>query len=85
LPVVSLARILKGFTGQPTPENLMNAIRSAKDVLLPFGEGAVATCGGTAIPQLPSVCSPDTVLLKVQGPDKFAFVTVFNSAPLFAS
>ena len=84
LPVVSLARILKGFTGQPTSANLMNAIRSAKDVPLPFEEGAVASCGGTTIPQLPSVCSPDTVLLKVQGADKFAFVNVFDVAPLIA-
>jgi branched-chain amino acid transport system substrate-binding protein len=84
LPVVSLARILKGFTGQPTSANLMNAIRSAKDVPLPFEEVAVASCGGTTIPQLPSVCSPDTVLLKVQGADKFAFVNVFDVAPLIA-
>jgi branched-chain amino acid transport system substrate-binding protein len=83
LPVVTLARILKGFTGQPTRENLMKAIRSAKNVPLPFGRGAVATCNGTAIRKFPSVCSPDDVLLKVQGADKFAFVNVLNVAPLF--
>jgi branched-chain amino acid transport system substrate-binding protein len=84
LPVVTLARILKGFTGDPTPENLMKAIRSAKNVPLPFGRGAVVTCDGTAISGQPSVCSPDILLLRVQGTDKFAFVNVFNVAPLFA-
>jgi branched-chain amino acid transport system substrate-binding protein len=84
LSVVTLARILKGFTGDPTAENLMTAIRSANDVPLPFGRGAVVTCNGTAIPGQPSVCSPNTLLLKVQGPDEFAFVNVFNVAPLFA-
>jgi branched-chain amino acid transport system substrate-binding protein len=84
LPVVTLARILKGFTGDPTPENLMKAIRAAKDVPLPFGRGAVATCNGTAIPGLPSICSPDTLLLKVQGAGKYSFVSVLNVAPLFA-
>jgi branched-chain amino acid transport system substrate-binding protein len=84
LAVVTLARMLKGFTGQPTAANLMNAIRSAKDVPLPFGRGAVDTCDGTAIPQLLSVCSPDAVLQKVQGADKYAFVSLFNLVPLFA-
>ena len=83
LPVVTLARILNGFTGQPTAANLMKAIRSAKDVPLPFGQGAVATCGGTVIPQLPSACSADTVLQKVQGAGKFAFINVFNVASLY--
>jgi branched-chain amino acid transport system substrate-binding protein len=84
LPVVTLARILKGFTGEPTPENLMNAIRSAKNVPLPFGRGVVVTCDGTAIPGQPSVCSPDTLLVRVQSANKLAFVNVFNVAPLFA-
>jgi branched-chain amino acid transport system substrate-binding protein len=85
MSIVTLARILKGFTGEPTPENLMKAIRSAQDVPMAFGRGAVVTCGGTAIPQLPSVCSPDTLLLKVQGAGKFAFENVFDVAPQFAS
>jgi branched-chain amino acid transport system substrate-binding protein len=85
LSVVTLARALKGLTGDPTAESLMNAIRSAKDVPLPFGKGAVATCNGTAIPGQPSVCSPDILLLRIQGPDKFAFMNVFNVASLFAS
>jgi branched-chain amino acid transport system substrate-binding protein len=84
LPVVTLARMLKGFTGDPTPENVMKAIQSAKNVPLPFGRGAVATCNGTAIPQLQSVCSPDVVLQKVQGAGKYAFVNVFNVAAFFA-
>jgi branched-chain amino acid transport system substrate-binding protein len=84
LPVVTLARMLKGFTGQPTAANLMNAIRSAKDVPLPFGRGEAITCDGTAIPQLPSICSPDTVLQKVQGAGEYAFTSVLNLAPLFA-
>jgi branched-chain amino acid transport system substrate-binding protein len=84
LTVVTLARILKGFTGQPTRENLMTAIRSAKNVPLPFGRGAVATCDATVIPELPSVCSADAAVLKVQGIDKYAFVNTFNVAPLFA-
>jgi branched-chain amino acid transport system substrate-binding protein len=85
LPVIALARILKGFTGDPTANNLMNAIRSAKDVPMPFGRGAVLTCNGTAIPLLPSVCSPNALLQKVQGADNYSFVNVFNVAPLFAS
>jgi branched-chain amino acid transport system substrate-binding protein len=84
LPVVTLARMLKGFTGDPTPENIMKAIRSANNVPLPFGKGTVATCNGTAIPQLPSVCSPDVVLQKVQGSGKYAFANVFNVAGFFA-
>lgn len=84
LPVVTLARILRGFSSDPTRQNLMKAIRSAKDVPMSFGRGAVVTCNGTAIPGQPSVCSPDTLLLRVQGVDKFAFVSVFNVAPLFA-
>jgi branched-chain amino acid transport system substrate-binding protein len=85
LPVVTLARILKGFTGQPTCGNMMNAIRSARNVPLPFGRGTVITCDGTAIPQLPSVCSPNTVLHKVQPDGTSTFVDVFNVAPLYAS
>jgi branched-chain amino acid transport system substrate-binding protein len=84
-PVVAVARMLKGFTGDPTAANLMKAIQSAKNVPLPFGDGAVATCNGTAIPEFPSVCSPDIILLKVQGADKFAFVKVLNVASLLAS
>jgi branched-chain amino acid transport system substrate-binding protein len=85
LPVVTLARILKGFTGDPTSENLIKAIRSAKDVPIPFGRGATITCDGTAIPKLPSLCSPEIFLLKVHGIDNYSFVSGFNVAPLFAS
>ena len=82
LPVVTLARMLSGFTGQPTAENLTNAIRSAKNVPLPFGRGAAATCDGTVIPQLPSACSAAAVLMKVQGTDTYTFASTFNVAAL---
>jgi branched-chain amino acid transport system substrate-binding protein len=85
LPVVTLARILTGFTGQPTAATIMNAIRSAKNVPLPFGRGTVISCDGSAIPELASVCSPDTVLQKAQAAGKYTFVDVFNVAALYAS
>jgi branched-chain amino acid transport system substrate-binding protein len=81
-PVVTLARMLTGFTGDPTAENLMKAIRSAKDVPLPFGDGAVATCNGTAVPVFPSVCSPDILLQKVQSASTFTVISLLNVAPL---
>jgi branched-chain amino acid transport system substrate-binding protein len=79
-PVVALSRMLKGFTADPTAGNLMKAIQSAKSVPLPFGDGAGVSCNGAAIPALPSVCSSDILLLKVQGTSNFTFVSLLNVA-----
>jgi branched-chain amino acid transport system substrate-binding protein len=85
LPVVALARMLEGFTGQPTASNILQAIRSAPAVPLPFGRGALAKCDGQIVPSLPSLCSASQIFFKVQGIDNFAFVQTFSNLSSFYS
>ena len=55
--VLGLYRVIENLTGDISPATVTGALKAAKDIPLPIGAGLKFTCNGTAIPQLPSICS----------------------------
>lgn len=54
-------------TGTITAASLNQAIRTAKDVPVPLGDGGTMTCDGQAVPTLPMICNDSVILEKVDG------------------
>lgn len=54
-------------TGTVTAASLNQAIRAAKDVPVPLGDGGTMTCDGQAVPGLPMICNDSVILEKVSG------------------
>ena len=83
--VLTLANVMKGSTLPVTAPGIKLAIAAGKNVVIPLSGGLTFTCNGTAIPQLPSVCSSSSAIGTVQA-GKSGTVTkvkVYNPTPLF--
>ncbi len=83
--VLTLANVMKGSTLPVTAPGIELAIAADKNVVIPLSGGLTFTCNGTAIPQLPSVCSSSSAIGTVQA-GKSGTVTkvkVYNPTPLF--
>lgn len=63
---LGLYRAVAGLTGDVTAATMTDAIRSAKDVVLPAGDGITFTCDGTALAGQPSVCSNEMIMLTMK-------------------
>lgn len=61
--MLSLVRAVNaaGLTGAVTPTSVSAAIKAAKDVPLPIGDGIMFSCSGTALPPLTAVCSTSVI------------------------
>lgn len=55
--VMALAAATGNLQGDVTPTSIQEALRTAKAVEMPAGGGITFTCDGTAVPQMPSICS----------------------------
>lgn len=55
--VMALAAATGNLQGDVTPASIKEALRTAKAVEMPAGGGITFTCDGTAVPQMPSICS----------------------------
>lgn len=55
--VMALAAATDNIQGDVTPASVKEALRTAKAVEMPAGGGITFTCDGTAVPQMPSICS----------------------------
>ena len=62
ITLLSFARALENFTGDPTPEAILEAFKGVKDVPLFLGGGISLTCDGSAIAMLPNICSGDSLI-----------------------
>lgn len=63
---LGLYRAVAGLNGDVTATTITNAIRSAKNVVLPAGDGIKFTCDGTALAGQPSVCSNEMIMLTMK-------------------
>jgi branched-chain amino acid transport system substrate-binding protein len=63
--MLGLARAAAGLSGAVTPASVTAALKAARDVPLPAGDGLTFTCDGKQIPGLLSACSPDLVVLTI--------------------
>ncbi|WAC54020.1 ABC transporter substrate-binding protein [Gordonia sp. SL306] len=65
--VLGLVRATRSLDGADTsPAAVAGAIRTAKDVVLPAGDGLTFTCDGTASPQMKAVCGKGSVVATLQ-------------------
>ncbi|MCF8587330.1 ABC transporter substrate-binding protein [Gordonia liuliyuniae] len=55
--MMGLIRAASSVKGEPTPESIITAIRSVKDVAVPLGGGGTMTCDGKMLPGLKAVCA----------------------------
>ncbi|WP_280438150.1 ABC transporter substrate-binding protein [Nocardia carnea] len=55
--VMALASATDSIQDEVTPASIKEALRTAKAVEMPAGGGITFTCDGTAVPQMPSICS----------------------------
>lgn len=83
-PMLTFIRMVNagGITAADTsPEAIVTAMRAAKDVPLALGQGtdgevATATCDGTAVANLPGLCSDVVFFQEVVTKDDWELVTV---------
>ncbi|MFD4369420.1 ABC transporter substrate-binding protein [Rhodococcus sp. NPDC058521] len=64
--VLGLVRATADLSGEVTPTSIGDAIRAAKEVELPAGDGITFTCDGTAVPDLSSLCGSTMIVLTMQ-------------------
>ena len=50
---------LDGLEGEVAPESVITTVKGMDQVDLPGGGGIRIQCGGSALPELPAVCSGD--------------------------
>ncbi|MGW4119619.1 ABC transporter substrate-binding protein [Nocardia sp. NPDC004711] len=55
--VMALAGATKSLQGQADAAGIAQALKASKKVEMPAGGGVTFTCDGTAVPQMPSICS----------------------------
>ncbi|MEV0366833.1 ABC transporter substrate-binding protein [Nocardia fusca] len=55
--VMALASATDNIQGEVAPASIKDALRTAKSVEMPAGGGITFTCDGTAVAQMPSICS----------------------------
>jgi branched-chain amino acid transport system substrate-binding protein len=63
--MLGLVRATAGLAGEPIPASITAAIKAAKNVPLPAGDGLTFTCNGKQLAGLASVCSNGEVVLTV--------------------
>lgn len=63
--VMALAAATGDIQGDVTPASIKEALRTAKAVEMPAGGGITFTCDGTAVPQMPSICSRQMLIGEV--------------------
>lgn len=59
--LLGLVRATSTMTGDVTPATIDAAMKAAKNVPLPAGDGLTFTCDGTANPQLKALCAVGTI------------------------
>lgn len=64
--MLGLVRATAGLKGDPAPQSITAAIKTAKDVPLPAGGGLTFTCDAKAVTGQPSDCSSGEVVVTVQ-------------------
>ncbi|MBV6756210.1 ABC transporter substrate-binding protein [Rhodococcus opacus] len=64
--MLGFVRAAQGVTGEPTASSILAAIKAARDIPLPAGDGITFTCDGTAVPSFPTVCSAETLTATIQ-------------------
>jgi branched-chain amino acid transport system substrate-binding protein len=64
--MLGLIRATTTVQGDPTPQSVMAAIKTARDVPLPAGGGLTFTCNGKAVTGQSSDCSAGEVVVTVQ-------------------
>ncbi|MGV9661887.1 ABC transporter substrate-binding protein [Nocardia niigatensis] len=55
--VMALVGATKNLQGQVDAAGIKQALKTAQNVEMPAGGGVTFTCNGTAVPQMPSICS----------------------------
>ena len=81
--LLSFARALKGFTGDPTPAAVLAAFKATKNVPLFLGGGATFTCDGKQVSILPNVCSGDVQVGLLNDQGRLEKATLVHTADLF--
>jgi branched-chain amino acid transport system substrate-binding protein len=65
--VLGLVRAAAGITGDVTSASILAALKAAKDIPLPAGNGLKFTCDGKQLPGLTQVCSAANIVLTIKG------------------
>ena len=63
--VMALVGATKNLQGQTDAAGIKQAVKSAQNVEMPAGGGVTFTCNGSAVPQMPSVCSRQMLIGKL--------------------
>lgn len=63
--VMALAGATTGITGEVTAASIREALRTAENVEMPAGGGITFTCNGSAFPMMPSICSKQMLIGKI--------------------
>lgn len=74
---------MEGLSTDPTAATVLAQMQVATDVPIFLGGGATATCDGTAIPILKSVCSADTAVGVVTKNGQIKDLELFDAAALY--
>lgn len=64
--VLALVRATESLSGEPTPDAVSAAIESAQDIPMPVANDLTFTCDGSALPDLPAVCSTQVIVATVE-------------------
>jgi branched-chain amino acid transport system substrate-binding protein len=70
---MNLWSVLREMTGEINGTTILAALKATKDH--PSFDGHPFTCDGKQMPNLPSMCSPQQVLIRIDGPDAFTEVS----------
>jgi branched-chain amino acid transport system substrate-binding protein len=65
--MLGLIRATQSITGDVTSASIIAAIKAAKNIPLPAGNGLTFTCDGKQLPGLTSVCASANIVLTVKG------------------
>ncbi|MGA4792015.1 ABC transporter substrate-binding protein [Nocardia sp. AB354] len=63
--VMALVGATKNLQGQADAAGIKQALKTAQNVEMPAGGGITFTCNGTAVPQMPSICSHQMLIGKI--------------------
>jgi branched-chain amino acid transport system substrate-binding protein len=64
--MLGFVRAVAGLTGDVNKQTVGDALRNAKDVPLPAGDGITFTCNGTAIPGMQAICGNKMIMLTMK-------------------
>ena len=60
--VMALVGATSGITGDVTPAAIKNSLKTTTNVEMPAGGGITFSCNGTAVPQMPAICSDQMLI-----------------------